>query len=103
MTASPRSSNALLSRLPTNPAAPVTSTFIVTASFLQGPVFGKIHARCAVVPSPRGRGGNRENALDEHEAARYWDENADTWTELVRAGFDVYRDYINTPAFLAML
>ena len=41
--------------------------------------------------------------MDEHEAARYWDENADTWTELARAGFDVYRDYINTPAFLAML
>jgi ubiquinone/menaquinone biosynthesis C-methylase UbiE len=33
----------------------------------------------------------------------YWDQNADTWTELVRAGYDIYRDLVNTPAFLAMV
>jgi ubiquinone/menaquinone biosynthesis C-methylase UbiE len=33
----------------------------------------------------------------------YWDRNADTWIELSRAGYDLYRDLVNTPAFLAML
>jgi len=32
-----------------------------------------------------------------------WDENAEVWTQLARAGYDVYRDLVNTPAFLAML
>lgn len=32
-----------------------------------------------------------------------WNANARSWTELSRAGFDVYRDLVNTPAFLAML
>lgn len=41
--------------------------------------------------------------MDHVEAGRYWDENADAWTALVRKGYDVYRDYLNTPAFMAML
>ena len=32
-----------------------------------------------------------------------WNANAPSWTELSRAGFDVYRDLVNTPAFFAML
>ena len=32
-----------------------------------------------------------------------WEENADAWTRLARAGYDSYRDLVNTPAFLAML
>jgi SAM-dependent methyltransferase len=32
-----------------------------------------------------------------------WDENAEVWTKLSRQGCDIYRDYVNTPAFLAML
>lgn len=32
-----------------------------------------------------------------------WDANAQAWIELSRAGFDVYRDLVNTPAFLRML
>ncbi len=32
-----------------------------------------------------------------------WEANAETWTRHVRAGYDVYRDTHNTPAFLAML
>lgn len=32
-----------------------------------------------------------------------WNANAKSWTELSRAGFDVYRDLMNTPAFFAML
>jgi hypothetical protein len=41
--------------------------------------------------------------MDHEEVGRYWDENADAWTELVRAGYDHYRDGLNTPAFLEML
>ncbi len=33
----------------------------------------------------------------------YWDSNAEAWTRLSRAGYDVYRDFLNTPAFLQML
>jgi SAM-dependent methyltransferase len=41
--------------------------------------------------------------MTDHEVGRYWDGNAAAWTELSRAGYDVYRDAMNTPAFLAML
>ncbi len=41
--------------------------------------------------------------MDAREAAGYWEENADAWTELVRAGYDTYRDHLNTPAFFAAL
>jgi len=41
--------------------------------------------------------------MDHESVGRYWDENAEAWTELVRAGYDHFRDGLNTPAFLAML
>lgn len=41
--------------------------------------------------------------MDAAGAAACWEGNADTWARLVRAGYDVYRDKLNTPAFLAML
>lgn len=41
--------------------------------------------------------------MDHHEVGKYWNYNAKVWTQLTRAGYDVYRDYLNTPAFLAML
>ena len=41
--------------------------------------------------------------MDHTEVGRYWDENAATWIKLTRAGYDVYRDYLNTPAFLETL
>lgn len=37
------------------------------------------------------------------DVGKHWEANAETWTKYVRAGFDVYRDALNTPAFLAML
>lgn len=43
------------------------------------------------------------NVVESREVGRVWDSNAEAWTELSRAGFDVYRDLVNTPAFLAML
>jgi SAM-dependent methyltransferase len=41
--------------------------------------------------------------MDHSEVGRYWNGNADAWTKLSRAGYDVYRDYLNTPAFFALL
>jgi SAM-dependent methyltransferase len=32
-----------------------------------------------------------------------WDANAEAWVEMSRAGYDVYRDLVNTPAFMTML
>ena len=39
----------------------------------------------------------------DEEVARYWDENADMWTEQVRKGWDAYREYFNNPAFFAFI
>jgi ubiquinone/menaquinone biosynthesis C-methylase UbiE len=45
-----------------------------------------------------------ENELMDHrQAARCWESNAAAWTLLARQGWDVYRDAVNTPAFLDML
>jgi ubiquinone/menaquinone biosynthesis C-methylase UbiE len=41
--------------------------------------------------------------MDHEEVGRFWNTNADAWTKLARAGYDVYRDYLNTPAFFDML
>ena len=36
-------------------------------------------------------------------AGEYWNDNAEAWTKLSRAGYDIYRDHLNTPAFLHSL
>lgn len=41
--------------------------------------------------------------MTREQAAAYWEGNAETWTQHARAGYDVYRDAANTPAFLALL
>ena len=41
--------------------------------------------------------------MDHEEVGRFWNTNADAWTKLARAGYDVYRDYLNTPAFFDLL
>lgn len=41
--------------------------------------------------------------MDHREAGRYWERNARAWTLLAREGWDVYRDALNTPAFLDLL
>ena len=41
--------------------------------------------------------------MNHEEAGRFWNANAEVWTKLARAGYDVYRDYLNTPAFLEIL
>src|SRR5262249_54310801 len=44
-----------------------------------------------------------DKTMDHEEVGRLWNANADAWTKLARAGYDVYRDYLNTPAFFTML
>lgn len=41
--------------------------------------------------------------MNETELANYWNKNAPVWIELSRAGYDIYRDYLNTPAFFMIL
>jgi len=41
--------------------------------------------------------------MDDREAGRYWEENAEVWTRLARQGWDIFRDHLNTPAFLGLL
>jgi SAM-dependent methyltransferase len=41
--------------------------------------------------------------MNHEEVGRFWNANANAWTKLARAGYDVYRDYLNTPAFFGML
>jgi len=44
-----------------------------------------------------------EVKMERSDVAKHWETNAETWTRHARAGYDVYRDALNTPAFLAML
>lgn len=41
--------------------------------------------------------------MDSSNVARAWEANADAWTRHSRAGYDIYRDALNTPAFLSAL
>jgi len=43
----------------------------------------------------------REKAVSPAEAAAYWE--AEAWTRHSLAGYDVYRDALNTPVFLTTL
>jgi 2-polyprenyl-3-methyl-5-hydroxy-6-metoxy-1,4-benzoquinol methylase len=41
--------------------------------------------------------------MNEAEVGHFWNSNAPAWISLSRAGHDIYRDYVNTPAFFTML
>lgn len=41
--------------------------------------------------------------MNDKDVRTCWNENATVWTQLVRAGYDVYREHLNTPAFLELL
>jgi SAM-dependent methyltransferase len=41
--------------------------------------------------------------MDAKKAGAYWEGNAEAWTKLSRAGYDTYRDHLNTPAFFKAL
>lgn len=43
------------------------------------------------------------NDVLKRSVSDHWEANADTWTQLARAGYDIYRDALHTPAFLEML
>jgi len=57
-------------------------------------------------PSPRTTGSPTRCEYDHVErpdTRKLWNANAAGWIELSRAGFDVYRDLVNTPAFFDLL
>jgi hypothetical protein len=35
--------------------------------------------------------------MNHIEVGRFWNENAEAWTKLSRAGYDIYRDYLKMP------
>lgn len=41
--------------------------------------------------------------LSEKEVARYWNQNAESWTKQVRKGWDGYRRHFNNPAFFKFI
>ncbi len=41
--------------------------------------------------------------MNDETVGDFWDQNAPDWIEGVRAGWDVYRDRVNNPAFLKLL
>ena len=41
--------------------------------------------------------------MNHRDAGRLWNDSAASWTKLARAGYDTYRDHLNTPAFFQML
>jgi SAM-dependent methyltransferase len=52
----------------------------------------------------RRAGQPREHGrVERPDTRKIWNCNAVAWTELSRAGFDVYRDWVNTPAFFDLL
>ena len=44
-----------------------------------------------------------DNDALKRSVSDHWEANAETWTKHVRAGYDIYRDALHTPAFLEML
>jgi SAM-dependent methyltransferase len=41
--------------------------------------------------------------VDDRDVGVHWEANAPAWIALTRAGYDVFRDRLNTPAFVALL
>lgn len=41
--------------------------------------------------------------MESEEVRKHWNRNAEAWTHLSRAGYDTYRNYLNTPAFFELL
>lgn len=46
---------------------------------------------------------HNDNETFKRSVSENWEANAAVWTKYVRAGFDIYRDALHTPAFLEML
>lgn len=43
------------------------------------------------------------SSMDDQDVGELWNANAEVWTRFTRAGYDLYRDHLNTPAFFDML
>jgi SAM-dependent methyltransferase len=43
------------------------------------------------------------NEMEHTEVGRLWNANAEAWIKLASAGYDVYRDFLNTPGFFELL
>ncbi|MFA7687803.1 MAG: class I SAM-dependent methyltransferase [Moheibacter sp.] len=41
--------------------------------------------------------------ITDNDIRDFWNENADTWSLLAKAGGDIYRDHLNTPEFIKEL
>jgi len=41
--------------------------------------------------------------IDENDVAHYWDNNAETWADQVRKGFDIYRELLNNPSMFQLI
>lgn len=54
-----------------------------------------------IVPPNQDRMGKRK--ITETEVARHWDKNADLWADHVARGWDLYREYLNNPAFIKLI
>lgn len=39
----------------------------------------------------------------DQQVAKLWNKNATAWTTMARGGFDIFRNHLNTPAFMDML
>jgi ubiquinone/menaquinone biosynthesis C-methylase UbiE len=57
---------------------------------------------------PRKRPDDRKQARSEpvftdYDVARYWDKNADIWTQQVRDAADAFREHFNNPAFIKFI
>src|SRR5262249_20808879 len=72
------------SQPPTRPLSPMAITHVISES-------------------PPARNIVERSQMDHEEVGRLWNGNAEAWTKLARAGYDVYRDHLNTPAFFALL
>jgi SAM-dependent methyltransferase len=68
----------------------------VAGGRLRGAGRQRYPGRCRVV-------GCKHGGVERPDTRKLWNANAAAWTELSRAGFDVYRDLVNTPAFFALL
>lgn len=43
------------------------------------------------------------NELNSVQAGKIWEKQSEKWTILARAGYDIFRDYVNTPGFFSTL
>lgn len=63
----------------------------------------RLHRLPSVAIARRGRRRTLLPSMNHLTVGEHWNRNAETWSKLVRAGHDVLRDHLNTPAFFELL